>query len=111
MLHTHDLYVLLYPSDTVAPSALARAGHSVVTWGDYMVIYGGYRFPTGDAPEGVGGANETEELQLFRYHFASRQLEVLNSSSESQPEPRYGHTAVVYNVRRHVCSCIFMNAL
>lgn len=73
-----------------------------------MVLYGGYRFPLGDSPSPGGGGEsgsgsgvgEREgERQLLRYHFASEQWEVVTeTSNQLQPEPRYGHTAVVYDV-------------
>jgi len=101
------------PGDTRL-SLLARASHSAVLWEEYMVVYGGYRFPQGDkrvdagsgmsgsgdsVREGSGGNGDTvEEVEVLRYHFTTRTWEVLEVQNDAmQPDPRYEHSAVVYN--------------
>ncbi len=110
--------------DTLTLSTLARGSHSAVVWGGYMLVYGGYRFPTQDyyyrAPANETMANDTQEVSILQYHFANKSWEEVKtypsismdgdapsnnstngSMSDDQPgvpQPRYGHTAVVYNV-------------
>ena len=79
-----------------------------------MIIYGGYHFPRSPGGEGSGGregsgggeAEEEEEEegpQLLRYHISMAMWEVLLvNSSGVHPDPRYGHSAVVYNVRNSI---------
>ena len=90
-----------------------------------MLVYGGYRFPdqeylydTGDLTEGRG--NGTDEL--LRYRFDSGEWEVLETSAAMYleeevlggdgnmttvvrvprlPAPRYGHSAVLFDVRKY----------
>ena len=79
-----------------------------------MIIYGGYRFPRSPGGEGSGGGEEEEEEdgkeedpQLLRYHISTATWEVLLvNSSGVHPDPRYGHSAVVYNVRRNSIAVI-----
>ena len=101
-------------SDDALLSGLARAGHSAVVWEDTMIVYGGYRFPLedeGEDPEG-SGSDEADAPQLLRYGFASGRWEELTASAPidmSFPEPRHGHTAVVYNVsvsETQFCVCV-----
>ena len=85
-----------------------------------MVVYGGYRFPQGDkrvdagsgmsgsgdgVREGSGGNGDTvEEVEVLRYHFTTRTWEVLEVQNDAmQPDPRYEHSAVVYNVSHFAC--------
>lgn len=94
-------------SDEALLSGLARAGHSAVVWEEDMIVYGGYRFPVGDEEEAPGGSgsDEADAPQLLRYSFASGRWEELTVSAPfggSLPEPRHGHTAVVYNNSMYV---------
>ena len=82
---------------SLPPSVIARAGHSAVVWMEYMVVYGGYQFPSGDMPEGE------DEWQLLRYRFATKELERFILNDTQLPELRYGHSAVVYEVCVYVC--------
>ena len=80
-----------------------------------MVVYGGYRFPRGDngvatgsgmsghgsgmSGSGDGVREGSDGVEVLRYHFATHMLEVLEvQNGAKQPQPRYGHSAVVYNV-------------
>ncbi len=109
--------------DTFTLSTLARGSHSAVVWGGYMLVYGGYRFPTQDYYYRPPAANETmtnvtREVSILRYRFVTKAWEEVktypsmngdapsvNSTNGSMiddkpgvPQPRYGHSAVVYNV-------------
>ena len=68
-----------------------------------MFVYGGYQFPGGnDTTEGNGSGsliNQYSSPQLLRYNLKLQLWEAVISSSLVQPEPRYGHSSVVYNVR------------
>ena len=102
------------PVGQLTGDLLARAGHSSVVWGtDDVIIFGGYRFPgwvgeTGDGGSGGSGeegSTEKEEgevvtgPQLLRYQISSRKWEELEVNlSAPYPSPRYGHSAVIYNV-------------
>ena len=87
-----------YSEGSLPPSVIARAGHSAVVWMEYMVVYGGYQFPSGDMPEGE------DEWQLLRYRYATKELERFILNDTQLPERRYGHSAVVYEV----CVCMFV---
>ena len=83
-----------------------------------MILYGGYRFPSGmdhvtppgeasgcgvmcEGGSGGGGSGDAElaNLTLFRYEFATRSWGVMETVGlGGVPGKRYGHTAVVYNV-------------
>lgn len=78
---------------------LARASHSVVVWMDHMIVYGGYQFPGGNVTQaGNGSGSLMSSPQLLRFHLRLQTWEALISGDFVQPEPRYGHTSVVYNV-------------
>lgn len=93
-----------------------------------MLVYGGYSFPRepylfgeGDLEEGrdsADGGAEPARQEVLRYWFESESWEVLNTSAavyqEQEegrgndtmvtrvprlPAPRYGHTAVLYEVK------------
>ena len=74
-------------------SELARSSHSVVVWNDYMIVFGGYQFTEGNGTTGISSP------QLLRYNLKLELWEALISNSSVQPDPRYGHTSVLYNVR------------
>ena len=72
-------------------------------------MFGGYRFPTvhqeeggGSGESGSGGGEEEKEVagpQLLLYDMISGQWEEVEvNKSSAQPSPRYGHSAVLYNV-------------
>ena len=66
-----------------------------------MIVYGGYQFPGGNVTKaGNGSGSLMTSPQLLRYHLRLHTWEALMSEDDLiQPEPRYGHTSVVYNVR------------
>lgn len=110
---------------------LARAGHTSLLWEESMLVYGGYRFPEeerdlfgaeGDGTtEGWGSGAEPQD-ELLRYSLESGVWEVLETSAAEEleveavvdgnvtvlrvphlPAPRYGHSAVIYDVSNHSC--------
>ena len=118
--------VVNYNSSLPSPT-LARAGHTSVLWEDSMLVYGGYRFPEEEylfgveegGIEGWGSGAEPQD-DLLRYSFESGVWEVVETSAAQElevesvvdgnvtvmrvprlPAPRYGHTAVVYDVSGH----------
>ena len=108
---------MLLCTGNLTEALLARASHSAVLWGDYVIVYGGYRFPSAAASNGdrtgsgSGGGEEEEEgeeeggtgPQLLRYHLLTSVWEELEvNMSAPHPSPRYGHSAVIYNVRDSV---------
>lgn len=121
LIHVHRYQSTSAMIGNLTEEQLARASHSSLVWGDYVIVYGGYRFPTAvDGPVGSGsGSGDTGERgeevtgpQLLRYHISSgvwTELEVNQSSPH--PAPRYGHSAVLYNVRplpEHPSTCTFI---
>ncbi len=109
--------------NTLTLSTLARGSHSAAVWRDYMLVYGGYRFPASNSyyrlPLNETVTETVEVVSILRYHFATKSWDEVetypsmngeapgnNSTNDSMsedlpgvPGPRYGHTAVVYNVR------------
>lgn len=64
-----------------------------------MIVYGGYWFLGGnDTKAGNGSVSLMSSPQLLRYHLRHQTWEGLVSDEVIEPEPRYGHTSVVYNV-------------
>ena len=79
-----------------------------------VLVFGGYRFPTvrqeegegsgesGSGGGGEGGGEEEKEVagpQLLLYDMTSGRWEELEvNKSSARPSPRYGHSAVLYNV-------------
>ena len=87
----------------------------MVTSANQVLVFGGYRFPTVHVEEGGGGGGSGgsgsgdggggEEVkvvagpQLLLYDVTSSQWEEVEIDENSpQPSPRYGHSAVLYNV-------------
>ena len=111
-------YSLLPESLTLA--SLARASHSAVLWRDSIIVYGGYRFPRDgysyfrpfelDSYQKV----DDDDAQVLYFFAESGSWDVMMTSSNKSsnesllliPTPRYGHTAVVYNVRIIHYTCI-----
>lgn len=94
------------PLENLTLTSLARASHSAVLWRDNVVIYGGYQFPLDGYsyffPSETNTAPEYVQVLQFLAEFRSWSVFRTYSSNESVvliPTPRYGHTAVVYNVR------------
>eukprot|EP00731_Ephydatia_muelleri_P020317 Em0013g44a len=86
-----------------ATLGLARASHSVLVWMDHMIVYGGYWFLGGnDTKAGNGSVSLMSSPQLLRYHLRHQTWEGLVSDEVIEPEPRYGHTSVVYNDTMYV---------
>ena len=100
-------------------ASLARASHSAVLWRDSIIIYGGYQFPHDGysyfRPLEVDAHQDVDDdAQVFNFvaEFGSWDVMMTSSSISSNesipviPTPRYGHTAVVYNVRiiHYVCT-------
>ncbi len=99
-------------------ASLARASHSAVLWRDSIIVYGGYQFP----PDGYSYYRPFElntyqevsndDAQVLSFVAESGSWDVMMTSSSVLrnesilliPTPRYGHTAVVYNVR--IIHCI-----
>ena len=104
-------------------ATLARASHSAVLWRGSVIIYSGYQFPEDgyssfrpfeqDTVETFDinddDDTDTTDVQVLHYLIGSESWDLLMtsggksnmSSNESiplVPSPRYGHTAVVYNV-------------
>lgn len=101
--------------DNLTHDLLARASHSAVLCtmgGNYdIIIFGGYQFPTLSAGEDSGssgsGEEEGEELVrevvtgplLLQYSVSGRYWwEPKVNETAPSPSPRYGHSAVIYNV-------------
>ena len=109
--------------DSLSLSTIARASHSAVVWGDYMLVYGGYQFPIEEyyyrTQTNQTVSNDVEsEVTILRYRFSTRSWDEVatypsvsgdapgdsstnGSMSEdlhTMPQQRYGHTAVVYSV-------------
>lgn len=92
-------------------ASLARASHSAVLWRDSIIIYGGYQFPRDGysyfRPLEVDAHQEVDDAQVLYFVAKSGSWDVMrtsgsifsNESIPLIPTPRYGHTAVVYNVR------------
>ena len=117
--HNWYVYIRLFSlTGDNEPSLLARTSHSAVIWGEYMVVYGGYRFPLGDGRADVGsgagsgeGSGERDHVEqaedVLLYHFATHTWEVLEAQNDTRrPETRYGHSAVVYDVSRLSDLCV-----
>lgn len=96
-------------SENLTLATLARASHSAVLWGGDILIYGGYQFPhngySSFRHDVFYSSGDTSD-ELLQYHVDSGSWELLitssnvssNESTPLIPSPRYGHTAVVYNV-------------
>ena len=122
VLCKHNWCICLFSlTGDIEPSLLARTSHSAVIWGEYMVVYGGYRFPLGDGRVDVGsgagsgaGSGEqdrVEQAEVLLYHFATHTWEVLEAQNDTmRPETRYGHSAVVYNVSRLSDLCVIVTS-
>lgn len=103
--------------ESVTLATLARASHSSVMWKDNVLIYGGYQFPHDGysffrplehqefgtiADDHTNSTN----VQLLQYNVESTSWELFmtssivsgNDSAPLLPSPRYGHSAIVYNV-------------
>ena len=91
-------------------ATLARASHSAVLWRDSVIIYGGYQFPQDGYSSFRPSEVDTHQkvgVQVLHFLSESGSWDVLVTSSSISsngsfplvPTPRYGHTAVVYNVR------------
>lgn len=92
---------------------IARASHSAVSWGDGIIVYGGYQFPRDGysyfRPLELDGYRKVsdDDAQVLYFVAESGSWDVMlttssissNESIPLIPSPRYGHTAVVYNVR------------
>ena len=76
----------------------ARSGHSSVTWGDYVWVYGGYRYGDLDENDFTGSGYSYNTLDLVRYHVENKNWEEVPIESSWLPKSRYSHSAIVHNV-------------
>ena len=104
--------------ENITITTLARASHSsVLVKRDFMLIYGGYQFsedgysalrPLEHESYGIIDVDSVSNktVQVLKYHIESGVWESVitsgnissNFSAALIPSPRYGHTALIYNV-------------
>ena len=97
------MLLYLYADDSV----VGRTDHTSVLWKDWIWVYGGYMFTDDEEVTESGSGQNEIFVDFIRYHLTNGHWEEVIISSITRPQPRYAHTAVVYNVSSELLHHLF----